>query len=179
MLFGRCVRDYLMYADAEGLIRIRWSGRILREMSRNQVAQVASFTIEQAERLCELMNAAAPDALVEPTNQDFASFEHIDLPDEGDRHVIAAAITADADVLCTSNIQDFPDEAMEFAGIMRLTPDLLLSALVKVHPDEMLQVHRTAVRKLPGATDQSTLNALRRSQCSETATVIQVLLDGQ
>lgn len=176
VLYGRCVRDYLMYADRDDLIHICWSERILAEMARNQVKNIDSFTSANAQRLCDLMNAAAPEALVEPTIQDFAPFEHVDLSDEDDRHVLAAAIAAEADALCTFNIKHFPAAAMEAAGVIRVTPDQLFCALIDVHPAEMLDVHRTAVRKSRHATDESTLAALRRSECGRTAERVAALI---
>jgi hypothetical protein len=49
--------------------------------------------------------------------------EGLKLPDPGDRHVLAAAITAGAAVIVTSNLNDFPAEALEPLGIEARTPD--------------------------------------------------------
>jgi len=34
------------------------------------------------------------------------------LPDADDRHVLAAAVALEADVLCTDNLKDFPTDTM-------------------------------------------------------------------
>lgn len=98
------------------------------------------------------------------------------MPDEDDRHVLAAAVTARADILCTDNVKDFPPAAMASVGIELLTADALLSRLVANHPTKMLAAHRTAVASLPGAADESTLAALRRAKATRTADLMEALL---
>ena len=48
--------------------------------------------------------------------------------------------------------------------------DALLSTLIEAAPETMLKVHRTAVARLHGATDESTIAALRGSKAHRTAT---------
>ncbi|MGH3170523.1 MAG: PIN domain-containing protein [Trebonia sp.] len=62
----------------------------------------------------ERMNTALPGALVsgyEPL------VEALKLPDPDDRHVLAAAIAAGAVVIVTSNLDDFPAEALRPFGV--------------------------------------------------------------
>ena len=60
------------------------------------------------------MDAAVPGAMVE-------DFEHripgLTLPDPDDRHVLAAAIEAEADVIVTFNTRDFPAPVVAQYGI--------------------------------------------------------------
>ena len=54
------------------------------------------------------MNKAVPDALVtgfEPL------IDSIDLPDVDDRHVAAAAVRSNAEIIVTLNLRDFPAPA--------------------------------------------------------------------
>jgi hypothetical protein len=66
------------------------------------------------------MDAAVPDCLV-------VDFEEllggIELPDPNDRHVLAAAIKADADAIITFNLKDFPESALRKYGIEAQHPD--------------------------------------------------------
>jgi hypothetical protein len=48
-------------------------------------------------------------------------------------------------------------------GIEVLTPDELLSALISKYPVQMLVAHERTVSRLRGATDTSTLEALKRA----------------
>jgi predicted nucleic acid-binding protein len=108
VLYPRVLRDYLLYAADQEVISIVWSGRILDEVTRHLVANVPGFTEESGKRLVSAMNAAFPYAEVEPTVEHYQRLEGRLLPDEDDRHVLAAAIAAEATVLCTANTKDFP-----------------------------------------------------------------------
>jgi hypothetical protein len=47
--------------------------------------------------------------------------------DEKDRHVVAVAVMSRSQVIVTSNIQDFPDTALDPFGISAQTPDEFLN----------------------------------------------------
>ena len=91
--------------------------------------------------------------------------------------MLAAAVAAHADILCTDNTRDFPHEAMAGVGIQLLTADELLVRLVTAQPSKMLVAHRSAVTSLTGATDASTLAALRRANATKAAHLMAQLLD--
>jgi hypothetical protein len=61
-------------------------------------------------------------------------------------------------------------------GVEVLTPDQLLSRLVAEYEPQMLSAHCTAVASLKGATDTSTIAALRRAGASTTAALMAHLL---
>jgi len=52
----------------------------------------------------------------------------------------------------------------------------LLSRLVTMHPSRMRDAHRTTVASLIGATDESTIAALRRAKATQTADLMEALL---
>ena len=71
------------------------------------------------------MHRAVPDALV----RDYAHLiPNLSLPDPNDRHVLAAAITASANVIVTFNLKDFPATALSPHGLVARHPDLFLKA---------------------------------------------------
>lgn len=169
VLYSRVFRDYFMYSAIEGLINLKWSPEILDEVSRHHLRKLRNATPQSVQRLGDLMNTALPHAQVQPTSADYAKFANIAMPDEDDRHVLAAAIAAHADVLCTSNVKDFPDRVMNHVGIRRSKPGEILHGLILAHPLGMRQVHEAACKNLPGATSQSTIDTLRRAGARQAA----------
>lgn len=175
MLYSRVLRDYLLYAADEGVIAIGWSRAILSETVEHLQANNSTFDGEQTDLLIRLFNAAYPHAEVTPTATARRTINQFDMPDEDDRHVLAAAVSARADILCTNNVKDFPLEAMASVRIELLTADGLLSRLATTHPSRLLAAHRTAVARLAGATDNSTVAALRRAKAIQTADIVEEL----
>ena len=176
VLYSRVLRDYLLYAADQEIIAIAWSPGILAEVTEHLTRNVAGFDATAAARLVDAMNRAFPLAEVEPGKQHWHTLADVALPDEDDRHVLAAALAAEATVLCTSNTKDFPDDIVTALGIEVLTPDELLSRLVEEYQQQMLAAHHTAVAALKGATDASTVAALHRAGASMTAALMTGLL---
>src|SRR5438552_2445019 len=73
------------------------------------------------------MNEAVRDCLV-TGYEDLIDF--LSLPDPDDRHVLAAAIRAGADVIVTCNLADFPAEALARFDIAAQHPDDFLIYLL-------------------------------------------------
>jgi 8-oxo-dGTP pyrophosphatase MutT (NUDIX family) len=55
--------------------------------------------------------------------------------DEQDRHVLAAAVAADAELIVTFDLDDFPPEACEPFGVEAIHPDDFLLDLHDLNPD--------------------------------------------
>ncbi|MFT4215161.1 MAG: PIN domain-containing protein [Microbacterium sp.] len=178
VLYSRVLRDYLLYAATQGVLEIRWSAAILAEVVEHLAENIGGFDAAAGARLVAAMNGAFPAAEVEPDSDAEAAVADLPLPDEDDRHVLAAAVAVDADVLCTDNLRDFPADAMAEVGIRLMSADDLLSLLVTEFPDGMLAAHRLAVSRLPGATDDSTLAALRRAGAPNAADLVGLLQSG-
>lgn len=171
VLFSRVLRDYVMYAAIEGVIRLRWSDSILDELERT-LAERGKMPHTQATRLRSLMNQALPDALVIPTDEDRERVARLHMSDEDDRHVLAAAVAADATLLCTTNLRDFPPAATTAVGVEAISPDVLLHALAIAFPAEMAYIHGVVVTGMPHSTSEQTLDALVRAGAERTAAVL-------
>jgi len=73
------------------------------------------------------MHEACPDwEVAEPAWR--ALEANLELPDPGDRHVLAAAIAGHADCIVTSNLRDFPASVLAGFGIDAVHPDAFLVA---------------------------------------------------
>jgi predicted nucleic acid-binding protein len=170
------LRDYLLYAAAQQIISVAWSQQILEEMSEHLQKNIDGFTEESARVLVSRMNTHFPYALAEITDEARTAVAGVPLPDEDDRHVLAAAVAADASVLCTSNLKHFPSDVTTSLGLAVQHPDELLAHLAQEKPAEMLAAHQLAVARLRGATNESTIAALRRAGAPRTADLMVALL---
>lgn len=132
ILFSRTLRDYVLYAADEGAIGVHWSSQVLAEMSRN-LRQNLGLSQASTSRLEHLMNDYIEYALVEVDPVHLAAVEAVEM-DAKDRHVLAAALSADADILLTDNIKDFPAQWMAGQGIELLTAGQLLTRLAEDFP---------------------------------------------
>ena len=140
------------------------------------IENVLGFTEESGALLKRLMNEAYPLAQIDPTQEEYSRLEGINLPDEDDRHVLAAALAAEADILCTSNVKDFPRNIASSFGITIMTPDELLHTLIMKHPDEMLIVHNRTLERLRKSTNDSTLEALEKAGAPVASKAMSTLL---
>ena len=147
ILFSRTLRDYVLYAADEGAIEVHWSREILAEMSRN-LRENLGFSHDSTSRLERLMNDYIEYALVEVDPGDLAAVDAVEM-DAKDRHVLAAALSADADILLTENTKDFPAQWMAEQGIELLTAGQLLIRLADRFPDKMRAAHEKTVRYSP------------------------------
>src|SRR5689334_22105621 len=101
-LFPVTVCDTLLRAAAAGYFQIHWSAEILDEAARNLVAK-NRVTAEQAARRFAAMTTHFPEAMVTGHESLIAGMPN----DPKDRHVVAAAVKAGAQVIVTSNLRDF------------------------------------------------------------------------
>lgn len=120
VLYPAQLRDLLISIAVEGCVQARWSQPILDEMVNAILRNREDIPREKLERTCGLMNTALPGAMV--TGHD-ALIEGLELKDEDDRHVLAAAIECGAQVIVTFNLKDFPSEVLEPHDIEAKHPD--------------------------------------------------------
>lgn len=160
VLYPPSLRDLLMWLATVLVYEPRLTEEIHEEWIRNVLSDNAAVTPAQLDRTRRLMNQAAPDCLVSGY-QGHVPF--LSLPDEGDRHVLAAAIEAGASVIVTYNLSDFPNAILREHGVQALHPDVFLSALFDDDAELFLrgvQVHRASL-KHPPKTAEDYLATLR------------------
>lgn len=109
-----------------GAFQARWTAAIHSEWMRNVLKDRPDLSPAQIERTKVLMDTYAEGSLIE-------GYEHridtLTLPDPDDRHVLAAAIEAEAPIIVTVNLKDFPADVLAHYGIIRQRPDEFLCAL--------------------------------------------------
>lgn len=147
ILFSRTLRDYFLYAADAGAIEIHWSQQILDEMSRN-LRDRLGLRQSDTDHLEDLMNDYLEYAFVEVSDDDQTTVAGVAM-DAKDRHVLAAALSAQADILVTENTRHFPHAWMTQHGIELLTATQLLSRLTEQFPDRFRQAHTKALLYSP------------------------------
>ncbi|MBS0557527.1 MAG: PIN domain-containing protein [Proteobacteria bacterium] len=150
VLYPALLRDLLMHLGLSGLFRARWTQRIHEEWMRNVLANRPDITREKLERVRHLMDSHIEDCLVTGYEALEAT---IDLPDPGDRHVLAAAILCRAGTIVTFNTKHFPEAALAPHGISAQHPDQFIehaigldaAAVIQSVHDHRASLHRPAM----------------------------------
>lgn len=168
VLYSAALRDLFMRLDNAGLYRARWTERIHDEWIRNVLLDRPDLTRVALERTRALMDLHAEGSVVE----DYESLiPSLTLPDEEDRHVLAAAIVAEASVVVTFNLADFPEAVLTPNGVEAQHPDAFLCALFDASPDRFMEVVKELVAGLhnPPRTLEQQGEILRRQGLAQLA----------
>lgn len=96
----------------------RWSEEIFRELKRNLLKK-SRLTEAVTEARVQQLQHLLPEAMVTPSKAALRAAKN----DYKDRHVVAAAISSEAEFIITLNVKDF--EPLP-AGIKAMTPDAFL-----------------------------------------------------
>lgn len=169
ILISRTLRDYFVYSASVGALQIHWSDSILDETTRNLIAKY-DFSTQDAAVLVALLGQFLPDALIKTTKRDIAAVEKVEMS-PNDRHVLAAALSAQADLLLTDNIRHFPKAWMAERGIELIDSATLLTRLAREQPDKLLAAHRLTVDRSP-KSEEAILATLERAIGAEAAAVV-------
>lgn len=137
VLYPSTLRDVLIRIAITGLVQAKWTDQILEETFRNLKANRPDLIPERLDRTRTLMDAAIRDVLVVGYER---HIDDLDLPDPGDRHVLAAAIETGADVIVTKNLRHFPASVLAAHEVDALHPDEFLEGFLETNPSTMLAV---------------------------------------
>ena len=129
VLYPYTLRDLLLEAANFHLYRVHWSAKILEDTLKHLVAD-RRITQDHARCLRSRMEAAFPEAMVDPPAH---LAQDVDCHGD-DRHVVAAALAAKAEVVVTFNTRHFPGEALAPLAMEAITPDQFLNNLLDLHP---------------------------------------------
>jgi len=131
VLYPVSLRNLLMRLTLTGLYQARWSAHVHDEWIRSVLRDHPHIPPARLQDLRAAMDERAEDSLVtgyEPL------IESLDLPDRDDRHVLAAAIVAGADVIVTCNLRDFPDAAITPYNVTAQHPDEFVNGMIDRAP---------------------------------------------
>ena len=154
VLYPAELRNFLMHLALMGVFRAKWSSDVHEEWICTLLKNRPDLTREKLERTRQLMDKAAPDALV-TGYQDL--IDDLELPDPKDRHVLAAAIRGDASVIVTCNLNDFPQEYLSRFNMEAQHPDEFILHLFEVVPGLVIEAaenHRKSLKNPPKTVDE-------------------------
>jgi len=122
VLHPQILCDLLLRLAEHDAFRPLWSAKILEETVESIRRRRPDLDLERLRRRMASMNEAYPDPCV-------SGFGHLipTMPEMGDdAHVLAAALFADADVIVTDNVKDFPPHVAPRFEIVVWTADQFL-----------------------------------------------------
>lgn len=163
VMYPAPLRSYFLYLAQTGLYRAKWTEQIHDEWIRNLLKDRPDLSAEKLQRTRKLMDNHAPDCLVENYEPLISGFN---LPDQDDRHVVAAALKGQAEGVITFNLRDFPDDVLVPMGLTAIHPDIFLCDMLELDPARAVmaaQKHRRSLRN-PALPVDDYLDALQRQR---------------
>lgn len=176
VLFDACVlypaplRDSLMRLANCDLFKAYWTEEIHEEWI-NALVRENKYSRATLERVRNLMDSHVPDAKVEGYE---CLIEGLTLPDQNDRHVLAAAIKCKADAIVTFNQKDFPAGYLKAFQIEIIHPDDFIYYQIDMAPViccKAFRDQRNALKKPPMTVDEF-LTCLQKQQLPQTVSLL-------
>jgi predicted nucleic acid-binding protein len=171
VLYPAPLRDLLVRLATTGLFRAKWTDAILDECFDAILKDRDDLTRKRLDRTRQLMNAAVRDCLVEGYDD---LIDGLSLPDPDDRHVLAAAVRCDAQVIVTWNVSDFPATALARYNIESQDPDEFVLNVIDLGPAAVVRVvHQQAgALKQPAQTVEELLDTLERQGLAQSVAML-------
>jgi predicted nucleic acid-binding protein len=166
VLYPAPLRDALLRLAVTDLFKAHWTEQIHQEWI-GALVRDGLHQRDKLEQVRTLMDAHVRDALVTGYEPLIAMLE---LPDQDDRHVLAAAIRCNADAIVTFNLKDFPAAKLAPYGIDVLHPDDFIYYQIDMAPAiccDALHRQRLALKNPPFSTADF-LASLQKQQLPQT-----------
>ena len=153
------LRDLLIRLGRSGFYQAKWTEQILDEALAAIVRDQPEL-VQRLDQTRELMRDAIPDATVTGYEDLIPSLE---LPDPGDRHVLAAAIACNAQVIITSNLYRFPEVQLQKYNIEAQRPDEFIFNVIELAPARVVNIMQQQAQALtrPAMTFDELLERFR------------------
>lgn len=176
VLYPAPLRDLLLQLATTGTFRAHYTEQILDEVFRNLTANRPDLDPDRLRATRTDMETAVRGALI---TGHMRLLESVTLPDPNDRHVLAAAIRAGAQVIVTLNTRHFPAESLAELDIEAQHPDIFVDHLADLTPGTVVQAIKAISSRLrnPAKTPIQVLETLEeRSGLVQTAARLRPML---
>jgi predicted nucleic acid-binding protein len=166
------VRDLLFWFARFDLFTPKWSKHIFDEWA--DVMRKKGLSEEEISKRTNIANLAFPDALVENYEPLIGGLE---LPDEKDNHVLAAAIKTNANIIVTNNLKDFPNDYLSRFGLAAKDADDFITDTIDLNPDQAVVAFRRLVlnRRNPDLDQYQVLEIFRKRGLADSANYLHSL----
>lgn len=178
VLYSYPLTSVLLELAEARLYRPIWSTDIHEEWIRAVRKTKPDFPPEKLERRRAAMDEALPDACVSGYRRLIPS---LDLPDASDKHVLAAAIRAKAQVIVTFNERHFPEDALAEFDVSVQHPDTFLRHLIDLAPSVVRDCIAAMLARFknPPLTVEEFIAVLERQSLPEAAAALRELLGSE
>lgn len=167
------IRDLLFWFASYDLFTPKWSKHIFSEWE--DLMKRKGIPDEEIKKRLSKAQLAFPDALVDNYEPLVNSLE---LPDHKDRHVLAAAIKTNANIIVTNNMKDFPKEYLASFGLSAKTADDFITDTIDLNTDLALEAFRALVlnRTNPNLDEFEILDRFRKNGLIDSANYLHALI---
>lgn len=145
VLYPAPLRDLLLELATSEMFKARWSKQIQDEWANNLMEDRPELDRKCILRTQKLMNQAVEDCLIENYK---GLIDSLELPDLGDRHVLAAAIRGRVDVIVTYNLRHFPEKNLDKYGIEAQHPDEFIGHIIDLQPEKVCLAVKSIRKRL-------------------------------
>ena len=173
VIYPLWIRDLLLWFAHYDLFTPKWSQHIFDEWI--EVMKRKGVSEEEIAIRTSNVNRAFPEAMVinyEPL------IKTLSLPDLKDKHILAAAIKTNANLIVTNNLKDFPKDYLAGFGLSVKDADDFLTDIIDLNHETSLKAFKDMVlnKKKPAYDDYQVLDFLRSNGLPDTANYIHALL---
>ncbi len=174
ILYSAVLRDLFVELALTEIVEARWTEEIHSEWMRNVLANRPDISPDRLTRTKNLMNLYVNNSLVTDYEEIIPQLE---LPDAGDRHVLAAAIKSNAKFIITFNLRDFPPNNLRAYNIQAIHPDYFLKELLETDDLKVCQAAEKQRRRLknPPKTIDEYLATLEEQGLLQSAALMRQL----
>lgn len=173
VIFPITVRDILFWFAYYDLFTPKWSKHIFDEWE--EVMRRKGVSEPEILKRTARANNAFPNAMVENYESLIVALE---LPDEKDCHVLAAAIKTNANVIVTNNLKDFPKAYLSTFGLAAKNADDFITDTIDLNQELAVQAFRKLVlnRTNPDLDEYEVLNIFRKNGLNDSANYLHSLI---
>ena len=176
VLYPAPVRDLVIGLAVADLYHAKWTNQIHDEWIYNLLTKRPDLKAERLEKTRQLINSSVEDCLVEEYE---VLIKTLELPDNGDCHILAAAIKGKAQIIVTYNLKDFPSEILNKFDIEAQHPDDFFLNQSDLHQGAFLATIKKIRQSLknPSKTPEGYLEVLRKNSLLKTANFLENYID--